>query len=145
MTNVYDTDPNELIERTAEKLSEMPEMSPPEWAKFAKTGVHKERPPVNSDKWWFTRAAAVLRKLYLLGPVGTAKLRTLYGGKKGRGYQPPTFKKGSGNIIRKVLQQLEKAGLASQTSKKGHKGRVATPKGVSLLDKTASSIEQKKE
>ena len=146
MSNVYDAEANELIEAVAGKLEKLPEMQPPEWVKFVKTGVHKQRPPVRKD-WWFVRAASVLRKIYVLGPIGTSKLRTKYGGAQNRGYQPEKFMKGSGNITRKMLQQLEKAGLAMQTSKNGHKGRVATAKGKSLLDKAASEImkSQKKE
>jgi len=141
MTTIYDVDTNSLIEKAAEELKKIKEMAPPEWATFVKTGVYKERPPARSD-WWHVRCASILRTIYLLGPVGTAKLRTRYGGKKRRGYQPPTFKRGSGSIIRKALQQLEKSGLVSQTVKKGHKGRVVTPKGKSFLDKIASSMVQ---
>ena len=142
MTTIYDVDINELIEKAAEELKKIKEISPPQWAIFAKTGVHKQRPPIKSD-WWYFRCAAILRVVYILGPVGTAKLRVRYGGKKRRGYQPPTFKKGSGSVIRKALQQLEKAGLIFQAVKKGHKGRIITPKGKSLMDKVASSIVQK--
>ena len=131
MTNIQDVNPNDLIEKTALKLAEIPELKPPEWAIFVKTGLHKQRPPVQ-ENWWHLRAAAVLRSLFILGPIGTAKLRTKYGGKQRRGYQPSKFAKGSGNILRKILQQLEKAGLAQQVSKSGHKGRVATSKGLSL-------------
>ncbi len=144
MTTIYDVNPNDLVEKTADKLAEIPEMQPPEWAQFVKTGVHKERPP-SQENWWHLRAAAVLRKLSLLGPIGTSKLRTQYGGKKNRGYRPSKFQRGSGNILRKILQQLEKAGLATHVSKAGHKGRIATPKGQSVLGKTASEIAQKKE
>lgn len=141
MTTIYDVDVNELIEKAAEELKKIKEISPPQWAIFAKTGIHKQRPPAKSD-WWYFRCAAILRVVYLLGPVGTAKLRVRYGGKKRRGYQPPTFKKGSGSVIRKALQQLEKAGLIFQAVKKGHKGRIITPKGKSFMDKIASSMVQ---
>ncbi|MBW3023187.1 30S ribosomal protein S19e [Candidatus Woesearchaeota archaeon] len=144
MTTIYDVDVNDLIEKAAEELKKIKEIQPPEWAAFVKTGVHKERPPIKDD-WWYARCAAVLRAIYILGPIGTSKLRVKYGGKKRRGYQPPTFKKGSGSVIRHVLQQLEKAGLAKQENKKGHKGRIVTPKGKSLLDKVASSMVPKKE
>jgi len=144
MTTVYDVDSNILIEKAAEKLAKMPEMSPPDWAKFVKTGVHKERPPM-MDNWWFIRAAAILRKIYLMGPIGTSKLRTKFGGRYRRGCAPPRFRRGSGNIIRKALQGLEKSALVMQTTKNGHKGRIATAKGKSLLDKTASEIMQKKD
>ena len=141
MTTVYDVNANDLIDKAVEELKKLKEIQPPEWSAYVKTGVHKERPPVKPD-WWYARCAAVLRTVYMLGPIGTAKLRVKYGGKKRRGYQPPTFKKGSGSIIRKVLQQLEKAGLIFQTTKSGHKGRSVTPKGKSFLDKIASSIIQ---
>jgi len=144
MSNVYDVNADALIEATADKLAKVPEMSAPEWADFVKTGVYKERPPARSD-WWFIRAAAILRKIYIMGPIGTSKLRTKYGGKHRRGYKPPKFARASGNIIRKILQKLEKSGLAIQVSKNGHKGRIVTAKGKSLLDKTASELAQKKE
>ncbi|MBN2111795.1 40S ribosomal protein S19, partial [Candidatus Woesearchaeota archaeon] len=94
------------------------------------------------EDWWYVRAASILRKVSMLGPVGVSKLRTLYGGKKDRGMKPEKFMKGSGNIIRKALQQLEKAGLAKQAEKGTHKGRVITPKGKSLLDKAAVKIQK---
>ena len=74
------------------------------------------------------------------GPIGVAKLRKKYGGRKNRGHKPDAFRLASGNILRKVLQQLEKAGYIKFVEKEVHKGRVATPRGVSLLDKTAVSL-----
>jgi len=139
MTTAFDVDKNTLIEKLAEELKKNSNIKPPEWAAWVKTGVHKERPPVKQD-WWYARAAAVLARINMMGPVGVSKLRTKYGGKKRRGHKPPHFRKGSGNIIRKVLQQLEKAGLIRQTDTKGRKGRVITPAGRSLLDKTATTL-----
>jgi small subunit ribosomal protein S19e len=101
--------------------------------------MHKERPPLKED-WWYMRAASVLRKVSILGPVGVEKLRTKYGGKKNRGHKTEHRFKGSGNIVRKVLQQLEKAGLIKKGDKGVHKGRVITPKGISLIDKAAVRI-----
>ena len=128
--------PNDLIEKVAEKLKALDTMKAPEWAVFVKTGVHKERPP-EKEGWWYVRAASVLRTVQLLGPIGVSKLRTKYGGNKRRGGRPPEFRKGSGSIIRKILQQLEKSDLIRQTVKGVHKGRVVTPKGQSILDRTA--------
>ena len=139
MTTTFDVDKNTLIEKVAEELKKNSSIRPPEWAAWVKTGVHKERPPVDHN-WWYTRAAAVLVRVNLLGPIGVSKLRTKFGGKKRRGHKPPHFRKGSGNIIRKVLQQLDKAGLIKQTDIKGKKGKVITPSGHSLLDKTATAI-----
>ena len=108
---IYDVEPGELVAKTAEKLKAVAEIKAPEWAQFVKTGVAKDRPPMKDD-WWYTRSASMLRKIYILGPVGVSKLRTQYGSKHRRGYSPARFEPASGNIIRKILQQLEKAGFA---------------------------------
>jgi small subunit ribosomal protein S19e len=137
--SIFDVPTNELIEKAAKELKKLPEINAPEWAKFVKTGMHKERPPVRAD-WWHVRAAAMLRSIAKLGPVGVSKLRTKYGGKQNSGVGSEHFYKGSGSIARKVLQQLEKAGLVKQAQKGVHKGRIITPKGQSLLDKSAKEI-----
>ena len=139
MTTMYDVDVQELILKTAGELKKIPEIKPPVWAPFVKTGMHKERPPVNSD-WWYVRTASLLRKIYRLGPIGVSKLRTEYGGKKNRGVKKEHFYKGSGNILRKSLQQLEKAGLVKFAEKGVHRGRIITPQGKSFLDKIATRI-----
>lgn len=139
MTNIFDVPASELIEGVAAELKKNDKITAPVWSSYVKTGVHKERPPTKSD-WWHSRAASVLRRVYLLGPVGTSKLRIYYGGRKNRGYKPSHFYKGSGSIARKLLQQLEKAELIKQAQKGTHKGRVITPKGKSLIDKIASEM-----
>ena len=139
MPTIFDVPVNDLLEEVAKELQNISEIQPPEWAFFVKTGVNRERHPARKD-WWFMRSAAILRSVRLLGPIGVSKLRTKYGGTKNRGHKPERFCKASGNIIRKSLQQLEKAGLVKQVEKGVHKGKVITPKGVSLLDKTAVKI-----
>ena len=136
---LYDVPTNELIIKVAEELKKMSDITPPSWADFVKTGMHKERPPIQSD-WWHIRAAAVLRTLQLKGPIGVSKLRVKYGGKKNRGMQPEKFFKASGNILRKILQQLEKAGLAKKAEQGVHKGRIITEKGASLIGKAANAL-----
>ena len=140
---IYDVDATELIEGIAEELKKVEAIKPPVWAIFVKTGVHKERPPAR-EGWWYVRAASVLRKVRLKGPIGVSKLRNLYGGKKNRGYKPEVFKKASGSIIRKILQQLQKAELIKQGDKEVHKGRIATPKGIKLMDDVSNKISGKK-
>lgn len=137
MPTVYDVPPDILIERLARYLKEeVPEVTPPSWAKFVKTSPSRERIPMQAD-WWYIRAASILRKVYLLGPVGLNTLRTLYGGRQRRGSMPEHHRKAGGAIIRKILQQLEAAGLVKKVSKKG---RVVTPKGRSLLDYLSTEI-----
>ena len=131
MATIYDAEPNVLIEKAAGELKKV--LKAPDWSAFVKTGVHKERPPANPD-WWYFREVVVLRSVYVLGPIGTNKLRTKYGGKKNRGFKPEKFYPGSGKIIRTVLQQLEKEKFIVQQQKGVHKGRAITPKGKKFLD-----------
>jgi len=130
--SIYDKKPEDLINKAAEALKKVEAIKAPEWADFVKTSPARERMPIERD-WWYKRAASVLRKIYLNGPIGVSRLRVKYGGKKNRGVRPEKYYRGSGNIIRKVLQQLEKAELVKQNE--GKKGRVVTDKGKSFLDK----------
>jgi small subunit ribosomal protein S19e len=139
MTHILSVNANSLIEQVASELKKQALVSKPDWADFVKTGISRERFPDSPD-WWFQRSAAVLRSVAKLGPVGTQKLRTKYGGIKNRGHKPGKFYRSSGSIIRKILQQLETSELIRQDEKGVHKGRVLTPKGVSFLDKFAVQI-----
>lgn len=139
MGNVFDVPVNEFIINLAAELKKVEQIRPPEWSIFCKTGVHKERPPVQND-WWFIRAAAILRSVKVLGPVGTQKLRAKYGGRMRRGYRTEHFYKGSGSVVRKILQQLEKAGFIKQVKKDVHKGRVVTPAGDKFLNIVAIAL-----
>lgn len=141
MATVYDVPGDLLVERVAQRLKEIPEIKPPEWAPFVKTGRHKERLPEQED-WWYYRVASILRRVYLDGPVGIERLRTYYGGRKNRGHAPEKFYKAGGSIIRKALQQLEAAGFVEKVP---GKGRVITPKGISFLDKIATELKKELE
>jgi len=137
MPTAYDVRADKLIERVSKYLMEnVPEVNPPPWAAYVKTGVCKERPPDRED-WWYVRCASLLRKLYIHGPLGVSRLRREYGGRKKRGMAREHAMPGSGNILRKALQQLEKAGLVKTVQ---GKGRALTEKGQSLLDSIASEI-----
>ncbi len=139
MASVYDVNAAKLIEMAAIELKKIESIKPPLWARFVKTGVHKERPPVNRE-WWYIRSAAVLRKVYIYGPIGVSKIRRKYGGRKNRGFKPEAVFKGSGNITRKIMQQLEKAELVRKIDKGVRKGKVLTPKGRSFLDRMAKQV-----
>ncbi len=137
--SIHDIPKTELIERAAKALQGVQALQPPQWAIFVKTGTFKERQPVRDD-WWFVRAAAILRRLAAsTRAIGVQKLRTLYGGRKNRGHAPERFYPGSGSIIRKVLQQLDKAGFSKNIEKGEHKGRIITPQGQSFLGKIADA------
>jgi len=138
---LYDVEPEKFIKALAKRLEEkdmLDAFEMPEWAYFVKTSVARTRPPAES-KWWTTRAASILRQLYINGVVGVGKLRTKYGGRKDRGMQPKEFRKGSGKIIRIIFQQAEKAGLTEKVKDK-KSGRKLTKKGKLLLDEVAKSL-----
>lgn len=135
MVNAYDVQASKLIAALAEEIKGIPEVAPPEWSKFVKTGSHAERPPHESD-WWQTRAASLMRKLYFHGPLGLRDLERVYGGTKALAYFPKHHRDAGGSINRKILKQLEQAELVSKTPK----GRVLTSKGAAMLDKLSKVI-----
>jgi len=135
MTSVYDISADKLIEKLKEELKKIETVKPPLWAQMVKSGPHRERPPQQTD-FWYIRAASILRRIYIDGPVGVSRLRTYYGGRKRRGRRPAKTYKAGGAIIRKILQQLEAAGLV----KKEKKGRVLTPQGRKFVDKIIGEL-----
>ncbi len=134
MVTAYDVPPDRLIENVAEKLKKE-KIKPPEWSRWVTTGVHKEKGPERED-WWYVRLASVLRKIYIMGPIGTSRLAAEYGGKEDRGSKRYKARKGSRSIVRKALQQLEELGYV----KKDKKGRIVTSKGQSFLDNAAKEV-----
>lgn len=120
---------DKLIDLTSRELEKIEDIKPPEWAKFAKTGVCKERSP-SQENWWYIRSASVLRKLSLGKPIGVSRTRRIYGSRKRRGHKPEHRYPASGSVIRKIFQQLEKAGLVK--TEKG-RGRMISAKGRTLL------------
>ncbi len=136
MPTAYDVPAEALIKELKEYLkANVPEVKPPRWSLFVKTGTFAERVPSQLD-WWYTRAASILRQVYIRGPISVKTLRILYGGRKHRGSMPEHHRPGSGSIVRKILQQLEQAGLVTKTNK----GRIITPKGQSIVDALATKI-----
>ena len=103
MATLYDVPADDLIEAVAADLADR--IDRPEWAELAKTGASKELPP-EADDFWYVRAASVLRKIAIDGPVGIERLSTEYGDTK-RGTNryrvaPPRRADGSGSILRTI-------------------------------------------
>ena len=138
MTTAYDVPARDLIDAFTKKLQNEKAIVPPEWSKFARTGVHTEKPPVDKN-WWHVRCASILRKIYINNGMGVERLRNEYGGNRDRGSKPNRARGGSGAIVRNLVQQLEEAGYVTKI--KG-KGRVLTPKGKSVLDNTSHEVMQ---
>ena len=135
---VYAMNAQEYNLKLAEALKKIPEFKEPEWVKFVKSGPAKER-PIDDEDFWHKRSASVLRNIYKTGSVGVQRLRTKYGSKKNRGFQPEEFRKGSGKIIRTILQQADKAGFTEiqkpiRGVKSNKPGRILTEKGKKFME-----------
>lgn len=130
MVSARESDQQKLVTKMSVQLKDSVTM--PDWAKFVKTGMSRERQPEQPD-WYYLRSASVLRKIYNDGPVGVEKLRSYYGGLHRRGHKPARFAKGGGKLLRTILQQLEAAGYV----KKEKKGRSITSKGQKFVDNSA--------
>ncbi|MEF8856851.1 MAG: 30S ribosomal protein S19e [Haloplanus sp.] len=138
MVTLYDVPADELIGELAARLEDR--IDAPEWANYTKTGVSKELPP-QQDDFWSVRAASLLRKVAIDGPVGVDRLSTAYGdhnqGSTRYRVAASHTDAGSKKIIRTILQQLEDEDLVSTAQ---GEGRVVTPAGQSLLDGVAADV-----
>ena len=132
MVSARDADQQKLVTKMSTGFNDI---AIPEGARFVKTGVSRERQPEQQD-WYQLRTASVLRKIYRDGPVGVEKLRSYYGGLHRRGHKPAHFAKGSGKLLRTILQQLEAAGYVQ----KEKKGRSVTAKGQKFVDGAAKGL-----
>jgi small subunit ribosomal protein S19e len=138
MVKVYDVPADVLIERMAKMLKEDPNIKPPTWSRFGKTGSHTEKVPLNRD-WWYVRCASLLRKVYLHGPIGLTDLKSAYGGRKAVGYSLAHHRDAGGAAIRKALQQLETAGYIVKAN---GKGRTLTQEGMKRLDNLSKQVHE---
>lgn len=133
MSNVYDVDSQSINRKISAALKD--KIEKPEFINYVKSAPSRERAPVDSD-FWFVRSASILRQIYINGPVGTSRLLNRYGNRTNHISRRKHHKKAGGSIIRRSLQELEKAGLI----KKGPKGRIMTPQGTSFLDKISKEL-----
>ena len=136
--NIYDALPQDLIKAVAMQLKTDNSLQVPEAAKFWKTSWMREFPPEDYKNFWYIRGASLLRKLYRR-PIGISRLKKIYGGRTPGYVHLKHTGKGSGAIIRRILQQLEKSGLVQKTDKNG---RILTNAGRSLLDKAAATLQR---
>lgn len=134
MTTVYDVKAEPLIMEVAEDLED--DFETPDWTEYVKTGVNKEKPP-EQDNWYYIRSASILRRIYVDGPLGVSRLRTIYGSNKNNGHGPGHHAKASGKVIRTALQNLEESGYLE--TEEGE-GRTLTDKGKSFLDEKSEEV-----
>lgn len=140
MKTIFDVPADRLIAKAADRLKDLPEIKAPAWVAVAKSGAHNERAP-EQPNFWYLRSASLLRQVYMNGPIGVGEFRRHYGGAKRHVVTRQHKMKAGGSIIRKALQQLEKAGLVETKRMQGRAiGRIITGKGKALLDGAAREV-----
>lgn len=138
MATVKDVPADAFIRAYAEHLKASDKIQLPEWVDLVKTGRHKELPPMDPD-WYFTRAASVVRHIYMKQGIGVKTFGKIYCGKYRRGVRPVHVSTGSRGLIRHILHQLEKMKLVEgYTGSKG--GRCLTSQGRRDLDLIAGRV-----
>jgi len=138
MVTLYDVPPEDLIEEVADRLEGR--IAEPDWTAAVKSSAGNELPP-EQDDFWHVRAASLLRKVAVEGPVGVERLATAYGRKADGSNRyrvaPGSHTPGSRKLIRTALQELEEEGLV-ETAK--GEGRRITGDGRSFLDEAAADV-----
>ncbi|EPQ54539.1 40S ribosomal protein S19 [Gloeophyllum trabeum ATCC 11539] len=142
MPGVRDVAPDTFIAAYASHLKRAGKLEVPTWVDIVKTGPFKELAPYDPD-WFYVRAAAVARHIYLRKDVGIGALTKLHGGRNRRGNRPSHHADCSASVQRKVCQALEKIGVLEQTD---NGGRRISQDGMRDLDRIATAVvEQEKE
>lgn len=78
MYTVKDVPANEFIKAYAEHLKKNDKIKIPGWSDWVTTATGKDLAPLDDD-WFYIRAAALARKVYVRGNTGVGVLRHFYG------------------------------------------------------------------
>jgi len=135
---VKDVPAGDFIVAYAAHLKRTGKIELPKWSDLVKTAKHKELAPYDPD-WYYVRAAAIARRVYLRGNVGVGAMRKIYGGSQRRGTIKEKFSMSGGSIPRHIFAQLETMKIIEKSD--GPKGgRRITETGQRDLDSIAGQI-----
>ncbi|KAL4430160.1 hypothetical protein ABPG77_004942 [Micractinium sp. CCAP 211/92] len=140
-TAVKDVPADAFITAFAAYLKQTNKVQLPQYVDYVKTGAFKELSPLDPD-WYYVRAAAIARRVYINQGMGVGAFRRAFGGRsnaKGR-VTPEHHAKAAGGIIRHALQQLEAMGLVEKNPA-ARGGRRITPEGQRQMDLVAGGIQ----
>ena len=137
---VKDVNSHDFVIKYAAHLKKIGKIEVPKWADLVKTGTTRELAPYDPD-WYYIRAAAIARRVYVRGGIGVGAFKRIFGGRMHRGTRPETFMTGSGAICRHILKELESLKIIEKVP--GGKGRRITPQGQRDLDSIAGQIAPK--
>jgi len=135
---VTDIQSAEFISALSTKLKKMIDFD--ESLLIYKTSCAKELAPLNDD-FQYIRLASIMRKMYIRrDPIGTSRLSKIYSSSKNRGSKPSRSQRGSGGLIRKLLQKLEAKNLICQVNDSNKHGRILSNEGHALMDSVVKSF-----
>ncbi|KNC52753.1 30S ribosomal protein S19e [Thecamonas trahens ATCC 50062] len=140
MPNVKDVHAEKFIMALSQFLKENGGMKVPDWAEYVKTAHFKEASPTDND-WYFVRAAAIARQVYLRGATGVGMFKRIYGGKKRNGTAPNHVATGSGAVARSCLNNLETIKFVTRDA---NNMRILTSEGRRHMDRIATALVQSK-
>ena len=124
------------IKVMANHLKQEGKLFVPNCAEFIKTSHGRERAPQNPD-WYYMRAAAVLRRIYIRPGVGLGGLAKKFANKKNRGSQPEITTKAAKGPLHWACKSLEGLKLVGKGKESG---RVLTSAGRKRCDTIASNV-----
>ncbi len=129
---VRDVSAEKFISAYAEVLKNNDKFIVPKWVDTIKTGVHKELCPYDPD-WYYVRAAAIVRKVYLRQGTGVGALKKRFGGAYRRGAAPERHQDGAGGLIRTILKNLDDINVTESCGKGGRKISRTGQQGLDLV------------
>jgi len=136
MPGVRDISAEAFITAYSSHLKRSGKLEVPTWVDIVKTGSFKELAPYDPD-WYYVRAAAIARHIYLRKDVGIGSLTKLHGGRNNRGNRPSHHANCSASVQRKICQSLEKIGVLEQSD---NGGRRISQDGQRDLDRIATAV-----
>merc|ERR1719399_1299977 len=134
-TLVKDVSAADFIKACADHLKLDDKFELPGWIDHMKTAAWKELSPLDDD-WYYVRAAAIARRIYVRQGAGVGALQKYFGGKARNGVHRNHNKKASAGVIRHAVQQLAKIGWLEDCESGG---RQLTRVGRQQMDQIASA------
>uniref|UniRef100_A0A0A9Z8I6 40S ribosomal protein S19-1 n=1 Tax=Lygus hesperus TaxID=30085 RepID=A0A0A9Z8I6_LYGHE len=134
---VKDIPASKFVAALAEHFKNSGKYKLPVWHDIVKTSSAAQLAPLDED-WYYKRLAAVARRVYLKGGLGSHRLTKCFSRSGKFDTRPRHSVRAAKQPIRSALKALEKNGLVSR--KKGAAGRFFTSAGRRELDNVATSI-----